>query len=388
MTENKMITFKWETGHIDIMLHSILEMNTTELKKFVSAATVNNLEVKEEIAAFLHEIVDGKNENAETSKTFKKDIANWKKLLAVVEDRKLTKTEKLVQKILKNGIANRITKGVFQDAGKHCVCDGYRLVRFNNALSADIPTIPDSMDTAKAIGDVSAYSVKLNLPDVSELKKDIKIAKSGCDDVGHVYVIRCLRKAEIVYDFGYGLPMVNAEWLLDMLEILPDCEAFCIPGKKTYPVYFVSGDNDGLLLPCRKEQEYEQPPVEETAPAVETVSSAVAVESETVEAVEAAVTESVTAESESESAMAETVEIVAVDLEAVANMVNAASCSVSDSNGCERVLHRRRINSHLKTHSTISGDSEREIMHSNLTVCMFSSASLHPKNYKPPGSYT
>ena len=311
MIENKEIIFKWRTGEIHIWLHSVLDMSAAELKKFVAAADVNREEIKAEIAAFLHTIVDGRNENDIENKSLKKDIANGKKLLAVVEDRKLTKTEKTVMKIFRNDYPRAMCHAIFEDAGKYCACDGYRLLRFSEPLSSDIPVTYEKLNTAKAIGDPAAYSVALALPSASDLRKDIKIAKSGHCAAGHVH------GEGTNYDFGYGLPMVNAAFLLDMLYALPDCKAYCQEGRPNAPVYFVSGENDGILLSVRKTQEYEPEPVEEPAP-VE--APAPASEAETVPAAEPAEPAAV---SQAEQAAPEAEDLSAEDrVEAVAQLVN------------------------------------------------------------------
>ena len=260
MIENREIIFKWKTGEIHIWLHSVLDMSAAELKKFVAAADVNREEIKAEIAAFLHTIVDGRNENDIKDKSLKRDLANGKKLLAVVEDRKLTKTEKTVLKIFKNDAPRDLCHAMFEDAGKYCACDGYRLLRFSEPLSSDIPVTFENLNTVKVIGDPAAYTVSLPLPSASDLRKDMKIAKSGHCAAGHVH------GDGKTYDFGYGLPLVNAAFLLDMLDALPDCKAYCQKDRLNAPVYFVSGENDGLLLTIRKTHEYEPAPVEDPAP--------------------------------------------------------------------------------------------------------------------------
>ena len=108
---------------------------------------------------------------------------------------------------------------------------------------------------------------------MKELKADIKLAKMGKMAVGHVHEGGGVNG--IMYDFGYGLPAVDAKYLVDMLEALPDCKAFCKPGKNPAPVYFVSGEDDGILLPIKKHQEWEAAPVEQAAPAVDEAPAAV-----------------------------------------------------------------------------------------------------------------
>jgi hypothetical protein len=72
-----------------------------------------------------------------------------------------------------------------------------------------------------------------------------------------------------------------------ILDALPDCKVFYDPGRGyKSPLYIVSGENDGILLPVKKEQEYEEKPEEEekeVIPAQEenAVESAVSAENAT-----------------------------------------------------------------------------------------------------------
>lgn len=267
--EDRAITFKWETGHIDIMLSSVLDMSAVELKKFVSAATLNGEEIKAEIADFLRPFIHAYSEDSNYAKKAEK----YKKLMAVVEDRKLTKTDKIIQKLFNNKYPNPICHAVFEDAGKYCATDGHILFRFSSPLSSDIPVISYGYVTTKAIGDLNAYSVSLELPNSADLRKDIKIVKHGVD-IDRVHALREGNKIIAVYDFGYGLPKVNAEYLLSMLEALPDCKARAYSGNTHAPVYFVSGESDGIILPIRVAKEYESAPAEiEVAEAVEAVEA-------------------------------------------------------------------------------------------------------------------
>lgn len=155
--------------------------------------------------------------------------------------------------------------GVIHDADMYCVLDGFRLVRYTAPIE-NMPTAAQTFDTNRAIGDKSRYTVKLALPTVKDLKADMKIAKLSGMDVNRIHVIRKGKRLDFGYDFGYGMPMVNAKWLIDMIEALPDAAAYAVDSINPNPVYFTDGDNDGILLPIRKMQEYESAPtVEEKA---------------------------------------------------------------------------------------------------------------------------
>ena len=405
--EDKRISFQWETGHIDIMLSSVLDMSPAELKKFVNAATVNGEEVKAEIADYIRPIAQ-RNENETSDNRFNKFVSNAKKLMAIVENRKLTKAEKIVQKLFKNRHAySVICTGIFENAGKYCATDGYRLFRFSAPLSSDIPTIANSMDTAKAYGDISAYSVAMGLPTVKEIKDTIKLLKSGaCRGVlnyGKFHAICSGKHVDVNYDFGYGLPLVNAEYLLDMLEVFPDCKAFCAPGNAIRPVYFVSGDNDGLILPVRKTEEYEDAPLETTSEVTETTETAAATADTTetaVETVKSTAEAATEAETETpqdtstadgdgaDNAIADVTEIVVIHPLAIAYLSAIKSdsdCFVNDSEAYTGDSIAGNINSHLKRNTACFAHSEETDARPVIVAAYSPFVIIHPKTYTPPG---
>lgn len=257
------ITLKWYTGRMEIIDNAILNMRPAQLSQIVKTATENAEEAKAQIAALINEEIGNWHKDTEYGK---KRIAELKKLLDVVDGRKLTKQEKAVKRIVDNMDDCRPQfKGMFQSGGKYCVCDGFRAVR-SSAPFYGVEEKTNDFDMSRAIGDISAYSVRLELPDVKELKADMKLAKMGKMDAGRVHYGGGMNS--VMYDFGYGLPAVDAKYLVDMLEALPGCEAFCNPEKTTL-LYFVSGEDDGILLPIKKRQEWEAAPVEQAAPVVE-----------------------------------------------------------------------------------------------------------------------
>jgi hypothetical protein len=197
-------------------------------------------------------------------------IAQYNKLIsAACGERRQTAQEKAIARIMKNCNREEWT-GVIHDAEMYCILDGFRLVRYAAPLE-NFPTAAQTFDTNKAIGDKSRYNIKLALPTVKDLKADMKIAKLSGMDVNRIHVIRKGKRLDFGYDFGYGMPMVNAKWLIDMIEALPDAAAYAVKDYSCNPIYFTDGENDGILLPIRKMQEY---------------AAAPAVEEKTVEAVE------------------------------------------------------------------------------------------------------
>ena len=124
------------------------------------------------------------------------------------------------------------------------VCDGFRIIRSFESFEvgelvegADITSI---MDTAK-----KDSTEKLELPTLGELKAHIKLKKAE----------QYSRKAKyIIYDFGEDLPVVNAEYLFDILTAFPEARAYKKAGQAGIidAIYFEAEGGDGVLLPLRK----------------------------------------------------------------------------------------------------------------------------------------
>ena len=278
------ITFRWNTGNIEIAACAVLDMSAAYLARLVKTATANADEVKTELSAFIQGEIDKLNPKRDYDK---RTIEQYKKLLSVVAEKKLDKREKAAVRIVKNCSPAMSCKymGIIHDDNKYCILDGYRLVRFSAPVDG-IEDAPGTFDTVKAIGDKSKYSAALPLPTVKEIKDDMKLAKLAGTDINHIRITRTGKRIDCNYDFGYGLPMVNAKYLIDMIEALPEAIAYYNPEHALCnPIYFDGGEDDGILLPVRKMQEYAAP-VEEK-PIEKPVEAAAPVQSETEKELEA-----------------------------------------------------------------------------------------------------
>lgn len=127
----------------------------------------------------------------------------------------------------------------FYNDGLQCICDGFRGVQLKTALpleklSADIETLnlTKFIDDAKQNNDIV-----LELPELKALKTYIKLCKAES------------KQDFYNYDFGPGLPFVNAEFLADLLEILPGCKAYA--KTNGFNIYFESDDGRGMLCNVR-----------------------------------------------------------------------------------------------------------------------------------------
>lgn len=153
---------------------------------------------------------------------------------------------KRIIKSAKNGPRSALY-GSWMEGELQCYCDGYRAVRLREALPTEsIPADTMPLNIAEVVENGRQNMGKvLSLPSIPELKAHIKTGKVA---------IKVNKSGDRVeYDFGEGLPLVNAEYLLDMLELLPGCKATAAkysPGLGA--IYFQSDGGDGVLLPVRR----------------------------------------------------------------------------------------------------------------------------------------
>lgn len=254
------ITFAWYTGSITVYKELLLNESAAYLKKLLNTADKNREEVSEELKNYIQKEI---NTLDPKSVIDKKRIEKYNKLLSIFADRKQTREEKAIVKIINGNDSREAYKGIFYTAGKYCAINGYCAVRLNYKPYG-IPDAQLSFDINKAIGDPGIYCAELTIPAAATIRKDVKIAKNNNVSFGKYHAERQGRNIRVLYDFGYDKPLVNTEYLLMILDALPNCKAFYNP-RRGYnsPVYIVSGENDGIVMPVKKEQEFEEKPEEE-----------------------------------------------------------------------------------------------------------------------------
>lgn len=131
-------------------------------------------------------------------------------------------------------------QGVWTDSeGRSCVCDGYLAIRLKKPMKG-FESVP-GMDLDKVFPNSTYFTdpVGVEIPTPGELK--IKKRKLGS-----------WRGAQSVYDFGEDLPMVDAGFLKDVMDCLPDAKAVTERNSTTRMIYFTSDKGDAILLPVRK----------------------------------------------------------------------------------------------------------------------------------------
>lgn len=162
-----------------------------------------------------------------------------------------TNRQKAAERVIKNAIASNPRRealhGSWIKNEMQYICDGFRILRLNNALP--LPKISEKLQPIDADRILTPAKdnagAVLELPDVGELRAYIKTEKAKRKAIGD--------KSAIFYDFADDLPRVDAVYLLDMLEILPGCTATASSrGTLVNPIYFESEHGDGALCPVRK----------------------------------------------------------------------------------------------------------------------------------------
>lgn len=154
---------------------------------------------------------------------------------------------KAAQRILKTASDagnKRLAYPWTDEQGRQILCDSYRLARLNEPLP--LPERPEGLECINHLAILeparNGRGQRLEAPDVKDLRAHIKTVKPTLPKGGVVK-----------WDFGDGLPMVDAQYLLELLALLPGAALYCT-GKNPLvsPIYFESESGDGVLLPVRK----------------------------------------------------------------------------------------------------------------------------------------
>ena len=135
----------------------------------------------------------------------------------------------------------------FYNNGLQCVCDGFRGAQFFEPLPLEeLPSDVETVNLNRLLDDAQKNNnTACELPELKALKTYIKLCKAE-------------KQKDIFYDFGAGLPYVNAEFLADMLELFPDALAFFKPSQTIYNIYFESTSGRGLLCAVRPGPDHER----------------------------------------------------------------------------------------------------------------------------------
>jgi len=130
--------------------------------------------------------------------------------------------------------------------GRQCVADGYRAFRFKEPLPLEPrpENAGEAFDLEKVMPDGKGYA-STPLPSAKEIRAHIEIERAKYTGKRGGFVA--------LWDFGEGKPVVNAHYLLDLVQVFPDAaEIFYGVGEKLLsPLYVKCDAGDAILLPVR-----------------------------------------------------------------------------------------------------------------------------------------
>ena len=134
--------------------------------------------------------------------------------------------------------------GMIEFEGKYYILDGFKLLELAQPVdSLQTVQTPETFGRmiAKSVLPAAKSDKKIALPELKALKEAIKQFKAahGKKDTPLV---------KFSFDgFDYAM---NAEYLANMLQALPDCTGYR-PASNVAPLYFSDGTNSGIVLPVR-----------------------------------------------------------------------------------------------------------------------------------------
>ena len=138
-------------------------------------------------------------------------------------------------------------RGAWEQDGKQILCNGYLAIALNSPIN-DLPAAENqTFDALNCIEPASRNSgAYLPVPTAAELRAYIKQRGAALKAAG-------MKEKFPLYDFGDGLPAVDARFLLDIVEILPGASFRASSYRPDIGgIYFESAGGFGILLPVRK----------------------------------------------------------------------------------------------------------------------------------------
>lgn len=136
---------------------------------------------------------------------------------------------------------------------QYALCGYYGLV-FDEPVNG-VPVSEDRQDDNAILNifDFSSninYDTELDIPDRAKLAAYIKTTKAKRKNMS-----KYAQKEPIIFDFGGDLPMVNAEYLLNVIDGLPDGKLMFSSSHRLSPLHVIGSDGKAILLPIRKRSE-------------------------------------------------------------------------------------------------------------------------------------
>lgn len=154
---------------------------------------------------------------------------------------------KLLEYSKKNDYREALHYAWLDAEGRQCICDGYRAFR----LKEPLPLEPRPADAGDPVNldaiipkVISSGYASIPLPSAKEIREHIAIEKAR----------RGLKRGESpVWDFGPGKPSVNASYLLDLVNVLPDATEIFY-GRAFSPLYVCCERGEAILCPVRTQR--------------------------------------------------------------------------------------------------------------------------------------
>lgn len=159
--------------------------------------------------------------------------------------------KKALEKILKNATHDFLKKARTVN-GRQIVCDGFTLCALDQPAELS-PEFVQDVNDGRADGILNRVlpaarennGDALRVPDAATLRLYIKNSKAEKKTRKD--------KTPVKYDFGDGLPAVNAEYLANVIDIYGDAVQLIASSRGIYqPIYIKSDRGDGVLMPCKK----------------------------------------------------------------------------------------------------------------------------------------
>lgn len=161
-------------------------------------------------------------------------------------------TKKIVEKIIKEDRTERFNKAFPTTDGKYLFLDGVRAIISNDDFG--IKHNAEIGQFEKCVYDIISATKgneEINAPNIKYLTEYIKTEKSFKKE-GRPYHRIANHNSGIMFDFGEGLPAVNAEYLKDILTAVGG-NPHIIPGSKWCSGLYIYGNNaKAVLMPVKK----------------------------------------------------------------------------------------------------------------------------------------
>lgn len=141
-------------------------------------------------------------------------------------------------------------KGAWKEGENQCFSNGFIGVSLSRN-HFDLPEVEPLVVNLTGLLNRQHHPEPLELPDLSDLKSRIAIKKAEVKSAK-----RCGEKVNVYYHFGEDKPMVNAEYLLWVMTILPNAKAtYNISMETISNVYLESEDGRAIICPVRQKED-------------------------------------------------------------------------------------------------------------------------------------